>query len=171
MAGARGLANEVRTGLEASVSQKVGVAAAVAQSPLDEIWMGKPVRQHVKEFGAIFATLFLIICSVKTYKGVPLQSSALWFALAAFFGVLGYAAPGLLAPLWRGWMKLAHYLSIVMTAVLLSLVWCIGFLPMAGIVRLCGIRVIDQSYRSGAATYWIKRDPKYDDFSRLKQQY
>jgi beta-lactamase regulating signal transducer with metallopeptidase domain len=68
-------------------------------------------------------------------------------------------------------MKFAHYLSIVMTAVLLSLVWIVGILPVAGIMRLVGIKRIDRSFRAERASYWEARDSKYDDFQRLKLQY
>ena len=171
MAGARRLANEVRVGLEKTPHLNEDVVTSKIVHPLDTIWMGKPVRRHVQEFGAIFATLFLIIASVKAYRFAPVSAYGSWTAAALLIAATGYLTPSLLHPLWKGWMKFAHYLSIVMTFVLLSLVWCIGFLPMAGIVRLCGIRVIDKSYGTKTGTYWVKRDPKYDDFKRLKQQY
>jgi hypothetical protein len=137
---------------------------------LDEIWVGKPIRQHVKEFGAVFGTLFFIIGASKLYHGAALEWCGLWFALGIVMPALGYLAPAALRPLWKGWMKLAHYLSIVMTFVVLSLAWCVCFLPMSLIVRICGVKVIDQSY-GNVETYWEKRDPKYDDFKRLEQQY
>jgi hypothetical protein len=166
------LANEIRAGLgqpEAATSPKV--AAKSPLHPLDEQWLGKSVRQHVKEFAVVFGILFLIISGVKTYKGADVSSCAFWFGLAVGFTALGYVAPGLLRPLWRGWMKLAHYLSIVMTTVILSAAWLLGFMPMSLLVRVCGIKVINSTFRAPVDTYWEPRDPKYDDFQRLKRQY
>jgi hypothetical protein len=143
---------------------------ATKKHPLDELWMGKTIRQHVREFGAVFATLFLAIAGYQLYKGSQTNTPYYLIAAAAVFATLGYLAPAVLKPLWQGWMKLAHVLSIVMTTVILGVVWCVGFLPMAALVRMLGIKVVDQSY-GNRETYWVKRDPKYDDFSRLKQQY
>ena len=165
------MANEVRTGLEdAPLTARADVVERLVD-PLDSSWMGKPVRQHIKEFGQVFATLFFAIAAYKAYNGRPTETLLVWSTLAVVFGVLGYRAPNLLHPLWKGWMKLAHYLSIVMTLVILSLAWTIGFLPMAFILRVLNIKRIDTSYKTGVATYWESRDPKYDDFKRLENQF
>ncbi len=171
MAGARGLANQVRAGLEPEEIKVVDAKKGVGDDPLDLLWMGKSKRQHLKEFGALFGTIFLAIAAYRLLKGQSVSAQALFLGLAAAFAGSGFLAPALLAPVWSGWMKLAHYLSIVMTFVILGAVWCIGFLPMAAVVRLFGIKVVDQSYGGSVQTYWVKRDPKFDDFSRMKQQY
>lgn len=172
MAGARRLADEVRAGLEESTV--MGVARngdSDRNDPLDELWLGKPVRQHVKEFGALFAAIAFCVTAVKLYRGRDVVECMVWGAVGVVFAALGFFAPQVLRPVWRGWMKLAHYLSIVMTTVVLSIAWCVGFLPMAFVVRVCGIKRIDFSYKSNRASYWEKRDAKYDDFKRLELQY
>jgi hypothetical protein len=172
MAGARRLADEVRVGLgeEASV-KSVANADARRKDPLNETWFDKPVRQHVREFGALFGAIGFFVTAVKLYQGRDASSYAAWLTAAVVFSALGFFAPRLLLPVWRGWMKLAHYLSIVMTTVILSLAWCIGFLPVAGMLKVLRIKPMDLSYRSSATTYWETRDPKYDDFKRLELQY
>lgn len=171
MAGARRLVNEVRTGLEeAIVTPPVGTPLKVVDV-LDTEWMGKPVRQHVREFATLFAIIFTGIGSYKTYHGGVSTASLAWALAGIAIGLLGYRAPRLLHPVWKGWMKLAHYLSLVMTFVILLLTWCIGFIPMAYLLKALRIKRIDLSYKSGATTYWEIRDPKYDDFKRLEQQF
>jgi hypothetical protein len=138
---------------------------------LDSEWMGKSVGSHVREFAVLFAIIFTSIASYKTYyNGVTTRSLA-WAIAGIGIGILGYRAPRVLHPLWKGWMKLAHYLSLVMTFVIMSLTWTIGFVPMAMILKVLRIKTIDLSYKSGAATYWETRDPKFDDFKRLEQQF
>ena len=171
MAGARRLANEVRTGLDEVVVTTPHKVSASKKHPLDEMWMGKSVRQHVKEFGAIFATIFISIGAYKLYHNLSSGPALFWISAGLVFGLLGYLLPSALRPLWRGWMKLAHYLSIVMTFVILGLAWCIGFVPMAYLLKIIGIKRIDTSYKSGVASYWEKRDEKYDDFKRLELQF
>ncbi len=165
------MANEVRTGLEEVVDTTPRNVAVKKVHPLDEQWMGKPVRQHIREFGAIFGVIFLSIGAFKLYKGDSSVAPYLWTLAGGLVAALGYYVPSVLRPLWRGWMKLAHYLSIVMTFVILSVAWTIGFLPMAYLLRVLGIKRIDTSYKTKAATYWETRDAKYDDFKRLELQF
>lgn len=133
--------------------------------------MGKPTRVHVREFAVLFATIFIGVAAYKTYHLGVSSNSLLWAVAGIIFGILGYRAPRLVHPLWKGWMKLAHYLSLVMTFVIMLLTWTIGFVPMATILKVLRVKRMDLSYRAGAATYWESRDPKYDDFKRLEQQF
>ena len=165
------MANEVRTGLEEAVATVPHQAIKEVVDVLDSDWMGKPTRVHVREFAFLFATIFLGIASYKTYLQGVTSTSLIWTGAGFVFGILGYRAPRVLYPLWKGWMKLAHYLSLVMTFVIMLLTWTIGFVPMATLLKVLRIKRMDLSYRSGAATYWETRDPKYDDFKRLEQQF
>lgn len=165
------MANEVRTGLEEPV-----VTLSVANKDqvvdvLDTDWLGKSVRTHVREFAVLFAIIFTGIASYRTYRYGVTASSLTWAVGGIVIGILGYRAPRALHPLWKGWMKLAHYISFVMTFVIMSLTWTIGFVPMAMFLKVLRIKTMDLSYRSGASTYWETRDPKFDDFKRLEQQF
>jgi hypothetical protein len=172
VAGARRLENEVRVGLESVASVELSSQRTSTNvNPLDELSFGKPVRRHVRDFGVLFALIFFGIAAWQVYKGRTMSSYGVWVALGAVFAALGLLAPRVLLPVWRAWMKFAHYLSIVMTSVLLVLTWCLAFLPMSFVLKLVGIRRINVSYRDGSPTYWEKRDPKYDDFKRLELQY
>jgi hypothetical protein len=172
MAGARRLENEIRVGL-ASDSPKAVVDSPAPKTvdPLDQVSFGKTARRHVREFGSLFAIISVGIAAWQIYRGKPASSYSIWLSVGVLFAALGWFAPRMLFPVWRAWMKFAHYLSIVMTTVLLVLTWCLGFLPMAFFLRLCGIRRIDMKYADGRESYWENRDPKYDDFKRLELQY
>lgn len=182
MGGARRLDDEVRVGLEERFEVVAGgvsgrgalpssTLGAAPKDPLDELWFNKPIRQHVREFGAIFGVLFLILASVALYRGKAVSVWGTWAALGIFVPALGYLAPNVLRPVWRGWMKLAHYLSIVMTGVILVVTWVFGFMLISAIMRLCGVKRMDRSFKSGATTYWVTRDTRADDFKRLELQY
>lgn len=146
-------------------------AVAAPTDPLDVVSFGKTTRRHVREFGALFAAICFGVAAWKLYRGHDLSALLYWIVPGVVFAGLGWCAPRALLPVWRGWMKFAHYLSIVMTAVLLGATWCLGFLPMALALKLIGIKRIDKSFRANRPTYWEPRDPKYDDFQRLKLQY
>jgi hypothetical protein len=159
------------TQLSAVTNHHSDLSLTLKIDPLEEISFGKTLRRHVREFATIFAALFIGLGSFKIYQGQSLSSYAMWLALGVVFITLGWCAPRVLLPVWRLWMKFAHYLSILMTAVLLSATWCLAFIPMAGILKALGIKRMDRSFKEGAESYWEKRDPKYDDFKRLKLQY
>lgn len=171
MAGARRLENEIRVGLERSELQAANHVAAMPVDPLEIVSFGKTARRHVREFGTLFAGICLGVAGWKLYREQGVTAASYWFVPGALFAILGWIAPRALLPVWRAWMKFAHYLSVVMTAILLCLTWCIGFLPMALVLRTVGIKRMDMSFRSGRQSYWETRDPKYDDFKRLKLQY
>lgn len=172
MAGARRLEDEVRVGLELVESKPAFVDSAPRSvDPLDVISFGKPVRRHVRDFGVLFAAICLGVAAWQAYKGKPASSFCVWAAVGVVFCVLGVFAPRALRPVWSGWMKFAHYLSIVMTFVLLLVTWCVGFVPMAIGLKFFKVRRMDLSYRATTVSYWETRDPKYDDFKRLELQY
>lgn len=171
MAGARRLENEIRVGLEDAVVVTPSVAVASEVDPLEVVSFGKTAKRHVREFGTLFAVICFGVAAWKLYRGHAVGSAGAWLVPGAIFGLLGWFAPRVLMPVWRGWMKFAHYLSIVMTAILLTVTWCVGFLPMALILRVCGVKRMDTSFKSDRATYWEPRDTKYDDFKRLELQY
>lgn len=165
------MANEVRVRLDEVVVTQPNQAMPIKSDVLDDQWMGKSVRRHVQEFATLFAIILSGIAAYRIYRFGP-STPLLVLAIGGFiFGLLGYRAPRLLHPLWKGWMKFAHYLSIVMTFVIMLLTWSIGFVPMAFILNVLRIKRMDLSYRSGAQSYWEDRDPKYDDFQRLKLQF
>jgi hypothetical protein len=171
MAGAGRLEDKIRVGLEDPMTVVSSVPSTPPVDPLDVVSFGKTARRHVREFGTLFAIICLGVAAWKGYRGHELSACLYWVVPGLAFAGLGWFAPRVLMPVWRGWMKFAHYLSIVMTAILLGLTWCLGFLPMAFVLRLVGIKRIDMSFRADRPTYWEPRDPKYDDFQRLKLQY
>lgn len=171
MAGARRLENEVRVGLEDPVTVVSDSQRSAVVDPLDVVSFGKTARRHVREFGSLFAVIFFAIAGWKVYSGHDIAPCGYWVAAGFMFGTLGWCAPRVLMPVWRGWMTFAHYLGVVMTAALLGVTWCIGLLPMAFVLRIIGIKRMDMSFRADRTTYWEQRDPKYDDFQRLKLQY
>jgi len=172
VAGARGLAHEIRVGLESSESvTAVAEQISKKRDPLLELSFGKPVRQHVKEFGLLFAVIGTCVAAVKLYRGRETTEWMMWLAPAMLFAVLGLYAPRVLLPVWRAWMKLAHYLSLVMTSVVLTIAWCVGVIPIAGVMKIFGVKPMDLSYGANRTSYWETRNPKYDDFKRLELQW
>jgi hypothetical protein len=74
-------------------------------------------------------------------------------------------------PVWQAWMKLGVVLEIITTWTVLGLMWTAMFIPISIILRVFRIAVMDMSYRTGAASYWLDTPPAKTDFMRLEKQF
>jgi hypothetical protein len=73
--------------------------------------------------------------------------------VAGLFIILGLVVPRVLAPVEWAWMKLAHYLGVAMTFVLVTLTFFLVITPVGLFIRLrkdsLGLK-----FDRRAATYW-----------------
>ena len=174
MAGEGRLAEQIRARLEIVETAEMSASRTVApagQGILEELWMGKPVSRHVKEFSQLFGLISLFIAALGVWKGWNWLSAAGYVAAAGAILLLGYRLPLVLRPVWKGWMKLAEVLSVVVNLVILTVAWVFMFVTVAAALRLFGKRVMDLRYGAQVESYWEDRDPIYDDFKRLERQY
>ena len=169
MARGRGLARQIRTGLE---ENQIGMSSP--QQPvdvLDELWFRKPIRRHVAEFAIVFALISAVIGGFIVYKHGPIFRSTYWFASSFLLLVLGFYFPRVLHPLWKAWMKLAHVLNKVVTGIILSIMWTLVLLPISFLLRIIGKKVMDLSYDPSVETYWEEREEKLHDFKLIERQF
>lgn len=177
MGGNRGLAQQVRTGLEDNTRPTLRVVrGSTPKDPMEQVQYGKTVRQHVREFGALIALVFIILSAVKVYHtGVAsLTEGALIHKLtfASFvFAILCSIAPRIMVYPWRAWMALGHGLGFVMSYVMVSMAWVLMFVPMGLFLKLLGKRTVDTSFKSSAASYWEVRTEKSNNFKLLERQF
>ena len=151
MAGQGGLANEIRARLE--LVETPPPVAAPKLDLLDELWFRKPVRQHLCEFGALLAAVLLTIAAFKRYNGRS-NGVVLSFALPAMvLAFLGYYAPRVLHPVWKAWMAFAEKLGLVMTTLILFIGWTLVILPIAFLLRVLRIKVMNMEFTRSAPTY------------------
>lgn len=175
------LAQEFPTGLNkmSSVESESGRSLRVIQGmkgrtidPLDDLSYGKPVRQHVREFGAVMG---LVACVIAYFQIAKHHVSPLIGGSILLTGVLVYClgvfAPRLLKPAWQGWMKFAHYLGLMMTTVLLTAMWVAVVIPVGLAVKILGIKVMDMRFRAPVNSYWEDRAHGMDDFKLLERQW
>jgi hypothetical protein len=170
MAGKGGLAEQIRVGLETEPAVKPAGKDKV-RDPLDELSYGKPVSQHVREFGVLMGAVFVAIAAIQIYKHGSTTGPFVWSLLAGLFVSLGLLAPRALHPAWKGWMAFAHVLGFVSTTIILSVAWTIMLVPLGFLLRVLSIRVMDMTFRAPVQTYWESRDPKLDDFQLLRRQF
>jgi len=140
--------------------------------PLNELSFGKPMRQHVREFGAVMALVACVIAYFQVEKHhLGVINGAVIVTVGMFVYGLGVLAPAVLKPAWHGWMKLAHYLGLVMTMVILTTMWVAVVIPVSLAVKILGVKVMDMRFRAPVNTYWETREPAMNDFKLLERQW
>ena len=110
-----------------------------------------------RSFGFVFAAAFAFFGLIPLLRGKPLR---LWcLVLSAGFLLLALAIPVILHPLNRVWVRFGVLLGKVTNPLITGLMFFIVFTPAALILRLLGKDSLRLKFDSGAATYWIPRNP------------
>ena len=133
-------------------------------------------RKQQRSFGLTMAGAIAVVgmirWSIHWYRGDGMPPLPMWFfAVAAVFGVLGVCAPGLLRPVFVGWMKLALVLNWVMTHVLLTLVYLGLITPVAWVRRMLRLDALNRQRKSEAETYWEEAPEQPDDLRSYLNQF
>ncbi|MBN1869489.1 MAG: hypothetical protein JW847_02790 [Candidatus Omnitrophica bacterium] len=63
-----------------------------------------------------------------------------------------------LKPLYKQWMKVAHFIGAVITGIILSILFYLVFGVAGIILRILGKDLLDQKIDRSANSYWINRD-------------
>ena len=110
----------------------------------------------------LFATVPLIYRGWDAMKGTP---KILYGAALAVF-LVGLIVPGVLKPVFVGWMKLAGGIGWFNTNLILVLSFYLMITPVAVLRRLLGRDRMHRALDKSAATYWRKKPKKFekDDF-------
>lgn len=119
-------------------------------------------EQHVdgssdRNFGFVFAVVFVLIAAWPLLFGQPLRWWAI--AIAAAFGLLAVAKPALLAVPNRLWTQLGILLGKVVSPIALGVLFFVVIAPIGAVVRLIGKDPLRLKLDATADSYWIRRDP------------
>ena len=119
-------------------------------APMDPV-VGPPDRA----FGFTVGGALALIGLAGRLMGRP---SGVWL-IAAGFGFLAFAlaAPGLLAPLNRLWLKFGLLLHRVVTPVALALLFYLVFAPVGLLLRVLGRRPLRLGREPHLPSYWLAR--------------
>ncbi len=117
----------------------------------------KKSNKELRKFALIMTIAFAIIGGIALWRGREWGQYALY--LSVFFLVTGGLLPRLLAPIEWAWMKLAHYLSIVVTFIILTLTFYLVITPLGLMMRLFGKDLLSLKFEPDRSSYWIKVDP------------
>lgn len=122
-----------------------------------------------RSFGSLFVGVFALLGAFSWWRG-----GALWpwlAALSALTLIVTAAAPAMLTPLNRAWMKLAELLHRVVSPIVLGLIFFGIFAPVGFVMRLAGRDALKRRFEAQAGSYWIDRQPPGPDPAGLPNQF
>jgi len=110
-----------------------------------------------RSFGVVFAVVFTVIAILPLFFGGALR---LWsLGVAAVFAVLAFAAPRVLAPLNRLWLKLGLFLHKIVNPIVLGIMFFLVVTPTGLLMRMLGKDPLRLKRDPKARSYWIDRVP------------
>ena len=133
----------------------------------------KPARELAlpsnRSFGGLFVVVFALLAAWSWWRGGSWYPG--WATLAAVTLAVTLAAPQMLTPLNRLWMRFAELLHRVVSPIMLGVVFFIVVTPFGWAMRLAGRDPMARSFDPGARSYWIERRPPGPDPKTMPNQF
>lgn len=122
-----------------------------------------------RAFGIVFTVVFAVIGAWPLPWGNPPRIWAL--VLAAAFLAVALAAPALLAPLNRLWLRLGLLLHKIITPLVMGLIFFLAVTPTGLILRAMGKDPLRLRRDAAANSYWIHRTPPGPPPGSIRNQF
>jgi predicted membrane protein len=95
-----------------------------------------------------------------------------WFFVVAFvFLALGLVAQRVLKPVFYVWMKFALALNWLLTRVVLTIAFCLMFIPTAIVMRIARKDPLKRAWDPTAASYWEEAEEQPTELDRYLNQF
>ncbi len=124
-------------------------------------------KKELRKFGLLVGGIFVCLGVLPLVKGKGIN----YFLVAPGAGLcfFGLVRPLFLSPFYAVWMRVGHVLGRVNSFVILSVIYYLFFTPIR-LFRMLFSKERRFAFRTGAASYWIKRSP--EDFREtMKRQF
>ncbi len=109
----------------------------------------------IRKFGIVALIFFGCLCALGVWVNKPLP--IFLFGALSLLGLGFIAIPSLLRPVYLGWLKIAHFIGRVITALALILAYYLVITPSGLLKRVFGGRPIPVKPDKKATSYWIDR--------------
>ena len=116
-------------------------------------------KRELRNFGLMVGG---ILCVVGIWPMVRYgEAIRLWAILpGALLIPLGLAAPTLLAPIFKIWMKIGHVMGWINTRIILGVLYFGLITPMGVVMRMFGWDSMSRALRQDAESYRVVRQPR-----------
>jgi len=112
--------------------------------------------KEIQKFGVIAFIFFGFLCGLGVWTKKPLP--AYFFGFLSLLGCSFILAPSRLRPIYRTWLRIAHFLGRVVTTVILTLAYYLVITPAALIKRLFGGPPLPIQPDEKDSSYWVTRN-------------
>ena len=123
-----------------------------------------------RNFGLLFAGVFALLSAYAAYQNAEAFKVYGWLIAGIVVGLVAIAAPGLLAPLNKAWMKLGELMGRVVSPLVLGVIFFVLITPVALVTRLFGRDEL-RLKKADASSYWIDRAPPGPAGDSFKNQF
>jgi hypothetical protein len=126
-------------------------------------------KRELRNFGALVGTVLICIGAFRLLEGGEINYYI--FLPGAALCLAGIICPKILSPFHAVWMKIGQVLGKINSFVLLSVIFYVVVTPMR-LLHMLFSKERHFGFRTGAASYWIKRSPDKDNFREtMKRQF
>lgn len=124
---------------------------------------------QIRKFGGIAIIIFGVLTAIAIWREKAVMTY--FFGVLASFGLGLFLFPTSLTPIYRGWLRIGHFIGRVMTVVVLALAYYLVITPSGLIKWLFGGRPIPIVPDKNASTYWVPRPEPAQSKDRFIKRY
>ncbi len=125
--------------------------------------------KQIRIFGLIALIFFGCLCMIGLWRQKPVPIYL--FGALSILGIGFILLPNRLRPVHTGWLKVAHFIGKVITAVILSLAYYLVITPFGLVRRLLKGPILPQRPDKKADTYWVTRPRPLQEKEQFIKRY
>ena len=119
-----------------------------------------PSRRELRQFAGIwFPLLGALIGWVVLRKTGSWPAALTVWGVTLLVSVVGLAAPGVMRPIFVGWMALTFPIGWTVSHLVLGIAYFGIITPIAAVMRLAGRDVLRRTPEPAATSFWTAHDP------------
>lgn len=116
-----------------------------------------------RKFAFTLGVAFLVLGGISYWRGHVIPPVVL-FILAGLLILSGLLVPTRLGPIERGWMAFGHFLSKIMSPIILGVIYFAVVTPVGFLMRLFGKMPMTEHHQKD--TTWKTRTKRHSDLTR-----
>ena len=125
--------------------------------------------RSLRNFGFLFSFIagLLGIHAIRHEQG----QGKIWILAAVILGIISIISPMILRFFYIPWMTFAAVLGWIITRIILSVLYCVVFLPIAVFLRVTRHDLLDQKIEKDILSYWKTHRIEKDIEKRYSRQF
>ena len=117
--------------------------------------MNSTDTKQIRTFGLIALIFFGFLCAIGIWSDKPLPTYLFGTLSALGLGFISF--PHQLRPVFVIWLKIAHFIGRIVTALILTLAYYLVITPAALIKRIFGGTPLPIKPDKNVSSYWVTR--------------